>query len=39
MFTRPRLRWEDCVNRDVKKTGEEEDWKKKRQRRVEKTIR
>ena len=27
---RPRLRWEDCVNkRDVRKTGEEEDWKKK----------
>ena len=26
---RPRLRWEDCVKRDVKKTGEEEDWKKK----------
>ena len=26
---RPRLRWEDCVNRDVKKSGEEEDWKKK----------
>ena len=21
--------WEDCVKRDVKKTGEEEDWKKK----------
>ena len=26
---RPRLRWEDCVKRDVKKIGEEEDWKKK----------
>ena len=26
---RPRLRWEDCVKRDVKKTGEEGDWKKK----------
>ena len=26
---RPRLRWEDCVKRDVKKAGEEEDWKKK----------
>ena len=25
----PRLIWEDCVKRDVKKTGEEEDWKKK----------
>ena len=37
---RPRLRWEDCVKRDVRKTGEEGDWKKKtRQRRVEKTIR
>ena len=23
------LRWEDCVKRDVKKTGEEGDWKKK----------
>ena len=23
------LRWEDCVKRDVRKTGEEEDWKKK----------
>ena len=23
------LRWEDCVKRDVKKAGEEEDWKKK----------
>ena len=38
---RPRLRWEDCVKRDVKKVGEEEDWKKKtgRQRRVEKNSR
>ena len=26
---RPRLRWEDCVKRDVEKAGEEEDWKKK----------
>ena len=26
---RPSLRWEDCVKRDVKKTGEEGDWKKK----------
>ena len=26
---RPRLRWEECVKRDVKKTGEEGDWKKK----------
>ena len=26
---KPRLRWEDCVKRDVKKAGEEEDWKKK----------
>ena len=26
---RPMWRWEDCVKRDVKKTGEEEDWKKK----------
>ena len=26
---RPRLRWEDCVKRDVKKAGEEEDWNKK----------
>ena len=26
---RPRLRWEDCVKRDVKKTGEAGDWKKK----------
>ena len=31
---RPRLRWEDCVKRDVKKTGEEGDWKKKTQDRV-----
>ena len=26
---RPRLRWGDCVKRDVKKTGGERDWKKK----------
>ena len=26
---RPILRWEDCVKRDVKKTGEEGDWTKK----------
>ena len=26
---RPRLRWEDCDKRDVRKAGEEEDWKKK----------
>ena len=26
---RPRLIWEDCVKRDVRKSGEEEDWKKK----------
>ena len=26
---RPMLIWEDCVKRDVKKAGEEEDWKKK----------
>ena len=31
---RPRLRWEDCVKRDVRKAGEEEDWKKKTQDRV-----
>ena len=24
-----RLRWEDCVKRDVRRAGEEEDWKKK----------
>ena len=36
----PRLIWEDCVKRDVKKTGEEGDWKKKtRDRRVEKNSR
>ena len=34
---RPRLRWEDCVKRDVWKTGELEEYK--RQRRVKKTIR
>ena len=27
---RPRLRWEDCVKRDVRRAGEEEDWKKKK---------
>ena len=27
---RPTLRWEDCVKRDVKKAGEDEDWKKTR---------
>ena len=26
---RQRLIWEDCVKRDVRKAGEEEDWKKK----------
>ena len=26
---RPRLRWEDCVKTDVRKAGDEEDWKKK----------
>ena len=26
---KPMLRWEDCVKRDVRKSGEEEDWKKK----------
>ena len=31
---RPRLRWEDCVKRDVKNAGEEGDWKKKTQDRV-----
>ena len=25
----PRLIWEDCVKRDARKLGEEEDWKKK----------
>ena len=29
---RPRLRWEDCVKRDVRNAGEEEDWKKKKTR-------
>ena len=23
---RPRLRWEDCIKRDMRKAGEEEDW-------------
>ena len=27
---RPRLIWKDCVKRDVRKAGEEEDWKKKK---------
>ena len=27
---RPRLRWEDCDKRDVRKTGEGEDWEKKK---------
>ena len=31
---RPKLRWEDCVKRDVRKAGEEEDWKKKTRDRV-----
>ena len=26
---KPRLRWEDCVKRDARKAGEEEDCKKK----------
>ena len=26
---KPRPRWEDCVKRDVRKAGEEEDWKKR----------
>ena len=26
---RPMLRWEDCVTRDARKAGEEDDWKKK----------
>ena len=29
---RPMLRWEDCVKWDVRKAGEEEDWKKTRDR-------
>ena len=29
---RPMLRWEDCVKRDVRKTGEEGNWKKKKTR-------
>ena len=39
---RPRLRWEDCAKRDVKKAGEEGERLEEednRQRRVEKTIR
>ena len=38
---RPRLRWEDCVKRDVRKAGDEERMEEedKRQRKVEKTIR
>ena len=31
---RPMLRWEDCVKRDVRKAGEEEDCKKKTRDRV-----
>ena len=23
------MRWEDCVKKDIRKAGEEEDWKKK----------
>ena len=26
---RPMLRWEDCVKRDARKAGGEEDWNKK----------
>ena len=26
----PRLRWEDCVKRAVRKAGEQEEWKKKK---------
>ena len=26
---RPKLRWEDCVKRDVRKAGDKEGWKKK----------
>ena len=26
---RPRLKWRECVKGDVRKAGEEEDWKKK----------
>ncbi len=29
---RPMLRWEDYVQRDARKAGEEEDWKKKKTR-------
>ena len=29
---RRRLRWEDCVTRDARKAGEEEDWKETRDR-------
>ena len=25
----PRLRWEDCVKRDLRKAGEEKDWDKR----------
>ena len=28
---RPRLRWEDCVKRDMRKAGEEEDWKRRQE--------
>ena len=28
---RPRLRWEDCVKRDVRKAGEEEVWKRRQE--------
>ena len=26
---KPMLRWDDCVKRDARKAGEDEDWKKK----------
>ena len=29
---RPRLRWEDCATINVRKAGEDEDWKKTRDR-------